>query len=150
MPDSSIESIVVDAAPERIMAVIADLESYPQWAKGLRRTEVLERDAQGRAARVRFNLDTGTFQDNYVLEYTWAPDGLGVHWKLIEGQMQAAQAGSYRLRPTARGATEVVYELSVELTLPMIGQLRRKAEKLIMDTALRELKRRVESGAGAS
>jgi hypothetical protein len=40
--------------------------------------------------------------------------------------------------------TEVTYTLSVELSIPMIGMLRRKAEKIIIDTALKELKRRVE------
>lgn len=149
MPDSSTESIVVDAAPEQIMAVIADLQAYPQWAKAVRNTEVLATGDHGRPTRVRFQLDTGSFQDDYVLAYDWSPDGLSVVWTLVEGQMQAAQRGSYRLLPMGGGMTEVIYTLSVELTLPMIGQLRRKAEKLIMDTALKELKRRVESGAGA-
>lgn len=149
MPDSSTESIVVDAAPEQIMAVIADLDAYPQWAKAVRRTQVLERGAHGEPLRVAFELDTGSFQDSYVLTYDWSPDGLSVVWTLAEGQMQSAQRGSYHLLPMGGGMTEVIYTLSVELTLPMIGQLRRKAEKLIMDTALKELKRRVESGAGA-
>jgi hypothetical protein len=33
----------------------------------------------------------------------------------------------------------------VELSIGMLGMFRRKAEKMIMDTALKELKRRVES-----
>jgi len=44
----------------------------------------------------------------------------------------------------AGDATTVTYTLSVELNIPMIGMLRRKAEKIIIDTALKELKRRVE------
>ncbi|MDT7593500.1 MAG: hypothetical protein QOH45_3031, partial [Pseudonocardiales bacterium] len=54
-----------------------------------------------------------------------------------------AQQGSYVLDP-AGGVTTVTYTLSVELNIPMIGMLRRKAEKIIIDTALKELKRRVE------
>ena len=62
-------------------------------------------------------------------------------------QMQKAQRGSYVLEPTG-DATSVTYSLSVELAIPMIGMLRRKAEKIIIDQALRELKKRVERPGG--
>ena len=42
------------------------------------------------------------------------------------------------------GGTTVTYSLAVDLNIPMIGMLRRKAEKVIIDTALKGLKRRVE------
>jgi hypothetical protein len=35
--------------------------------------------------------------------------------------------------------------LAVEVSVPIIGMLRRKAEKVIIDTALKGLRRRVES-----
>jgi hypothetical protein len=38
----------------------------------------------------------------------------------------------------------VTYQLAVELNMPMLGMFRRKAEKVIIDTALKELKKRVE------
>ncbi|MGH3518174.1 MAG: SRPBCC family protein [Haloechinothrix sp.] len=145
MPDESTQSIVVDAPPDRIMAVIADLEAYPEWAKAVRATEVLARDASDRAQQVRFTLDAGPVKDVYTLAYDWAPDGLSVEWHLVRGQMQRSQHGRYLLTPLDDGSrTEVTYTLSVELALPMIGLLRRKAERMIMDTALKELKRRVE------
>lgn len=146
MADESTQSIVVDAPPDQIMAVIADLESYPEWAKAVQSTEILERDAEGQATKVTFTLDAGPVKDVYTLEYDWAPDGLSVNWRLVKGQMQRKQVGSYQLTPLDGEQTEVTYTLSVELALPMIGQLRRKAEKMIMDIALKELKRRAESG----
>jgi hypothetical protein len=85
------------------------------------------------------------FKDAYTLAYEWAPDGMSVRWHLVKGQIQRAQHGSYVLAPAdGQGSTVVTYTLSVELNIPMIGMLRRKAEKIIIDTALRELKRRVE------
>ncbi|MGH3770184.1 MAG: SRPBCC family protein [Pseudonocardiaceae bacterium] len=36
------------------------------------------------------------------------------------------------------------YVWSVDLAIPLIGMIRRKAEQVIMDTELKELKRRVE------
>ena len=142
MADESTQSIVIDAPPEQILAVIADFESYPDWANGVKRTEVLDSREDGRAAQVKFNIDQGPIKDEYVLAYEWAADG--VSWTLVKGNMQKSQQGSYLLEP-AGGGTKVTYTLSVQLVVPMIGLFRRKAEKMIMDTALKELKRRVEN-----
>jgi hypothetical protein len=38
----------------------------------------------------------------------------------------------------------VTYTLTVDITLPMIGMFKRKAEKTIIDKALKGLKKRVE------
>lgn len=145
MADESTQSIVVDAPPEKIMAVIADFPAYPEWANAVKQTEVLETGADGNAAQVRFTLDAGPFKDVYTLSYDWAADGLSVSWTLVKGQMQRAQNGIYLLTPEG-DRTRVTYTLSVQLVVPMIGLFRRKAEKMIMDIALKELKRRVEAG----
>jgi ribosome-associated toxin RatA of RatAB toxin-antitoxin module len=145
MPDESTQSIVIDAPPERILAVIADFEAYPEWTNGVKETEVLAEGPDGRGEQVRFTLDAGPIKDVYTLAYQWAPDGLKVSWDLVKGQMQKSQQGSYTLTPKG-DRTEVTYTLSVQLAIPLLGLLRRKAEKVIMDTALKELKRRVETG----
>ncbi len=143
MADESTQSIVIDATPEEIVAVIADFDAYPEWANGVKRTEVLETGADGRAAQVKFNIDQGPIKDEYVLAYDeWSADRIS--WHLVRGQMQKSQEGAYVLSPRG-GSTEVTYTLSVQLVVPMIGLFRRKAEKMIMDTALKELKRRVEN-----
>jgi hypothetical protein len=105
---------------------------------------VLSSGGDGRAERVRFTMDAGPIKDSYTLDYTWAPDGRSVSWTLVKGQIQKAQNGSYTLSGTG-GETTVTYSLAVDLNIPMIGMLRRKAEKVIIDTALKGLKRRVES-----
>jgi hypothetical protein len=51
--------------------------------------------------------------------------------------------GAYTLRSRA-GSTEVTYELEVDLTIPMIGMLKRKAERVVIDAALKGLKQQVE------
>ncbi|APU16985.1 MULTISPECIES: SRPBCC family protein [Actinoalloteichus] len=148
MADESTQSLVIDAPANRIMGVIADFTAYPEWAGNLKSTEVLAEDDDGRARQVRFSLDAGVLKDKYALAYEWAADGLSVSWVLVEGQMQKAQRGSYRLDPKGPdGPTTVTYTLSVDLTIPMIGLFKRKAEKVVMDTALKELKRRVEGGS---
>jgi len=146
MAEATSSSITIAAPPERVMAVIADFAAYPEWADQINAVEVLAPGSAGRAERVRFTMDAGAIKDSYTLDYTWAPDGRSVSWTLVKGQIQKAQDGSYAL--AGRGdSTTVTYSLAVDLNIPMIGMLRRKAEKVIIDTALKGLKRRVEGTA---
>jgi len=145
MVDQSTQSIVIQAPPAEIMAVISDFAAYPEWAEAVKETEVLATTSSGLAEKVRFVLDAGVVKDTYVNVYEWAADGLSVSWTLSEGQVQKDQRGTYSLKPLDDGGTEVTYSLAVDLAIPMIGMFKRKAEKMIMNTALKELKRRVEA-----
>jgi ribosome-associated toxin RatA of RatAB toxin-antitoxin module len=142
MADQSTQSIVVDAPAADVMAVIADFASYPQWVAAAKKVEVLETGPDGRAQRVHFVLDAGAVKDDYVLDYTWDGDR-AVSWNLVKGQMQRRQEGSYTLIERD-GSTEVTYAITIDLSIPMLGMIKRKAEKVILDTALKELKKRVE------
>jgi uncharacterized membrane protein len=145
MADQSTQSIVVEAPAADVMAVIADFPDYPQWVAAAKQVEVLETGDDGRARRVHFVLDAGAVKDDYVLDYTWDGDHK-VSWTLVKGQMMKRQEGSYVL-DEKDGSTEVTYTITIDLSIPMIGMIKRKAEKVILDTALKELKKRVESGS---
>lgn len=129
------------------MAVIAGFDAYPEWATGVRSTEVLDRNADGRANRVRFSLDAGMIKDSYVLGYDWDGDAQ-VSWELAQaGSVVSEMSGAYRLANRG-GTTEVRYELAVGIRIPMIGMFKRRAEKMIIDTALKGLKSRAEATVG--
>jgi uncharacterized protein YndB with AHSA1/START domain len=142
MADQSTQSIVVDAPAADVMAVIADFAAYPQWVAAARTVEVVDAGPDGRARRVHFVIDQGAVKDDYVLDYTWDDDSR-VSWTLVQGQMQKRQDGSYTLRETGAGS-EVTYSITIDLAIPMLGLIKRRAEKVILDTALKELKKRVE------
>lgn len=143
MAEQTRSTITIGANRSDVMAVIADFDAYPDWAN-VKEVEVLDEAAGGRASRVRFTLDAGVIKDTYVLGFTWAPDDRSVSWHLAEeGSMVSAMDGSYELAGS-EAATVVTYELTVDVKLPMIGLLKRKAEKVIVDTALKGLKKRVE------
>ena len=143
MADQSTQSITVAAPPADVMAVIADFPSYPEWVAAAKQVDVLETGPDGRARRVHFVLDAGAVGDDYVLEYTWDGDRR-VSWQLVQSQMQKRQEGSYTLRETTPGTTEVTSAIAIDLSIPMLRMIKRKAEKVILDTALKELKKRVE------
>jgi uncharacterized membrane protein len=142
MADQSSQSITVDAPAAEVMAVIADFPAYPEWVSAAKQVEVVEPGPDGRAKQVHFVLDAGAVKDDYILDYTW-DDDRKVSWNLVKGQMQKRQEGSYTLAESD-GRTEVTYRITIDLSIPMLGMIKRKAEKVILDTALKELKKRVE------
>ncbi|MFE9690110.1 SRPBCC family protein [Micromonospora sp. NPDC005806] len=150
MADSSTQSIIIGASPDRVAAVICDFPRYPEWADAVRRAEVIEEYEDGYASQVRFTIDAGVMADEYVLVYEYAEDISRIEWHLVEpSKMQKSQRGSYDLAGNPDGTTTVTYTLEVELSVAMLGMFRRKAEKMIMDAALKQLKRRVEAPGAA-
>jgi Polyketide cyclase / dehydrase and lipid transport len=147
MTERTASSVTIAAPRGVVMGVIADFAAYPQWASAVREAEVVARDPEGRPSRVRFRLDAGMVKDSYVLGYEWDGEA-GVQWHLAEpGTVISGMDGAYLLRDR-EGGTEVTYELAVDVRIPMLGMLKRKAEKIIIDTALMGLQRRAETGRG--
>ena len=145
MAEQTTSSIVVDAHPSAVMGVIADFDAYPAWAKGVKKADVLSTyDDDGRAAEVFFVLDVSPIKDEYTLSYDWDGDS-EVTWTLVEGKMLRALDGAYVLRDLGDGSTEVTYRLALDVSIPLIGMIKRKGEKILIDTALNGLKKRVES-----
>ncbi|MCF6522992.1 SRPBCC family protein [Streptomyces sp. JJ36] len=147
MAEHTSSSITIDAAPGAVMGVISDFARYPEWTGEVKEAEVLSTDVEGRAERVRLLLDAGAIKDEHTLSYEWAGPH-EVRWSLVSSQMLRALDGSYRLSPLGDGTrTEVTYRLTVDVKIPMLGMIKRKAEKVIIDRALDGLKKRVESVA---
>jgi len=140
MADQTESSIDIDAPASLIMDVIADLPAYPSWSDGITQVTVLE-EKDGRPLRARFHLESGPIRDTYELLYEWEGDR-EVSWTLTSGDMLKAMDGTYLL--DAHGDTTTVhYRLAVDVKIPMIGMIKRKAEKVIVDTALKGLRKRV-------
>ncbi|MFI1796004.1 SRPBCC family protein [Streptomyces sp. NPDC020379] len=150
MAEHTSSSITIEATPAEVMAVIADFDRYAEWTGEVKQAEVLAKDEQGRAAQVRLVLDAGAIKDDHTLAYTWPAENV-VSWSLVKSQMLRQLDGSYSLEPEAGGShTKVTYQLTVDVKIPMLGMIKRKAEKVIIDRALDGLKQRVESGAATS
>ncbi len=144
MAEQTTSSIIVDAAPAAVMDVIGDFPAYPDWAKGVQEARVVATGADGWAEQVFFRLDVAPIKDEYTLAYTW--DGYDeVTWTLVSGKMLRTLDGAYTLRDLGDGRTEVTYRLALDVSIPLIGMLKRKGEKILIDTALKGLKKRVES-----
>lgn len=135
--------IIIHAEPDEVMAVIADLEAYPEWATGIGEVDIMEVDADSRPHTVRMTLNSPPIRDSYVLVYEWSDDH--VTWSMAEeGSMLKKLDGVYEVESVSEGS-KVTYRLEVDVKIPLLGKLKRKAEKVIIDAALKGLKQRIES-----
>lgn len=142
MTDGTFSALEIDATPEVLYDTAADVASYPEWASGVREVEILDTDAEGRVQRARFVLEGFVKEIEYVLRYTHDRPNL-LSWRSEESDDLRMLEGSYQFTPREDDATEVVYSLRVELNFNLPGFVRRQAEKQIVTTALRGLRKRV-------
>jgi ribosome-associated toxin RatA of RatAB toxin-antitoxin module len=142
--EKTAQTIYIDADPSTVMDVIADIGAYPDWVSEYKEAEVLEADPQGNPKVARLVLDTSVLKDTLVLSYEWPKDRGSVRWSLVSSSLLRSLDGVYRLASKGSG-TDVTYELTVDIAIPMIGLLKRKAERRLIDSALKDLKKRVEA-----
>jgi len=152
MPDKARETTVINAPVQSCFDTLVDFERYPEWAGDLKQAQVVERDGEGRAQVVEFRAAAMGRSTTYRLRYSYdgAPHRLA--WVLESGDLERELDGAYQLRE-AEGdphSTEVVYELSVDLVLPIPGFVKRRAEARILKTALADLKALIEGTGGST
>ena len=155
MAERTESNTLIDARPGAILDVIADFDSYPEWAGEVKKVAVISEDGDGWANRVEFTLDAGALKDTYILEYDWdvAEDGTGViSWTLVSGQVLKAMNGSYTLEANGSG-TAVTYRLSVDVKIPMLGNAQaqgREGHHRHRADSPEEARRGVSQGSGIS
>jgi uncharacterized protein YndB with AHSA1/START domain len=145
--EQATERTTIKAPPERCFEIALDFEQYPQWAGDIKQVQVLERDAQGRGTRVAFRAGALGQSVRYTLAYDYSDAPRVLAWVQAEGDLTRKLDGSYVFEADGTGGTEMTYNLVVELKVPMLGFIKRRAEHRILHTALRELKARAERTA---
>ena len=145
MTDAVRDSIVVNADPDSILDVVADLEAYPEWQAEVKAVEVLETDDDGWPTKARLDVDVKVLQASMVLEYTYPDEGM--RWRLLEGKGLTKNDGAYLLDDRGDGTTEVTYEVEIATNIKVPSMVRRQISKRAVDTALKAMKKRVESRA---
>lgn len=142
--EGTVQRIEVSADPQHIYEVALDLEAYPDWANGVKEVDILEEDEHGRPIRVDFRADAMIKEIHYTLLYNYDRDN-GFSWSAEPGDDIKAMDGSYEFKQLEDGSTEVLYALRVDPAFIVPGFLRRQAEKQIVSSALRGLKKRSEA-----
>ncbi len=144
MAEQASQTTTIAAAPDRVWAVATDFERYPDWAKDVKDVVVRARDEQGRATEVEFRASALGRSTHYTLAYDYSQAPAGLSWRMVRGDIMRTIDGAYHFTPTADGGTEVRYDLTIDLVVPLPGFVKRRAEVRILNT-VRELKTRAEA-----
>jgi uncharacterized membrane protein len=146
MADMAREEATIAASVDDLWSVLVDFERYPTWAADLKQVEVLERDDEGRGVEVRFRAAAMGRSTTYVLRYDHVDAPGAIRWVLERGDITRRLDGNYTLTPDPAdpSRTRVVYELTVDLAIPLPGFIKHRAEHRVVTTALRELQAHIE------
>ena len=137
------ETIDISARPAEILAVLADLPTYPQWSPVHKAATVESKFPDGRPKRASMSVAAVGLTDTQVLDYEWSTRG--VSWSLAKPTLQQKhQVGSYSITED-NGVSHVQYELTIDPAIPMPGIIVRQVMKKAVSAATDGLKRHVES-----
>lgn len=140
MAASDSREVVIEATPEEIIDVIADVGNAPTWSPQYQSAEVLDTHDDGRPKRVRMKVKAAGITDEMEVEYSFAENSAG--WTLIKSGQLKAQEGRYTLTP-AGGKTKVRFDLTVDPSIPIPGFLLKRTLKGGMETATDGLRKQV-------
>ena len=144
MAEKASQTTIIAAPPERVWAIAADFERYPEWAKDVKDVVVRARDDEGRPSEVEFRASALGRSTHYTLSYDYSNAPHALAWRMLRGDIMRTIDGAYHFSPTADGGTEVRYDLVIDLVVPLPGFVKRRAEVRILNT-VRELKTRAEA-----
>jgi len=144
MSSISTSTVSISASADEVRAVLFDLPSYPTWSTSFKSVTVIASDEQGRPTQVSMSVDAGALKDKPTLNYDWAayPDRLD--FSLEDADLLTQMSGSYIVKDNG-DETEVTFELTVALSMPVPDIMRTKAEKSTIDLALKQLKEKLEN-----
>lgn len=132
--------VVIEATPEEIIEVIADVEALPEWSGPHQAAEIVDTGDDGRPRRVKMKVKTAGITDDMVLDYTFGDNT--VSWTLVEGKQQRAQDATYTLTPEG-DTTRVHFDITVDPTVSLPGFVMKRAMKGAMDEGTAGLRKRV-------
>jgi ribosome-associated toxin RatA of RatAB toxin-antitoxin module len=137
-------SIDVDAPPDVCFAVMSDVERMADWQRAVCDVEILERDADGRAAVVEYLVDARVRKVRYRLRQFYDPPArlrseyLGGDFRDFSGEWRFLRAAG------DGGRTRVELDLDIDVGRFVPGPLRALIAEAVMGRALSDLKRHVE------
>jgi hypothetical protein len=145
MSDLSSSTITIDAPIADVQGALFTLDQYPTWSSAIKASEVVEKDEQGRATKVKMTIDAGMMKDRVILDYDWSQAPAQLSFSLDEADLLTGMDGSYSIKAIDEDTTQVTYELGVSLSMPVPAMMRQKAEKATIDQALAQLKAALEA-----
>jgi ribosome-associated toxin RatA of RatAB toxin-antitoxin module len=143
MSEKSTATVLIDAPLADIQEALFAVGAYPEWLSSVKKSEVLESDTSGRVLKAKLSIDAGMMKDRVTLDYDWSGAPLALSFSMDEADLLTQMDGTYTLKSIDEDTTQVTYELTVAVSLPVPSMMITKGQQQIIDAALKELASRV-------
>jgi len=143
MSEKSTSTVVIEASLADVQRALFDIAAYPEWLSSIKKSEVLESDDQDRPLKAKLAIDAGMMKDRVTLDYDWSVAPLVLSFSMDEADLLTQMDGVYTLKSLDEDSTQVTYELTVAVSLPVPSMMITKAQQQTIDAALKELAARV-------
>ena len=135
--------VVIGAPPQACFEAVTEYESFPDWMRAVRSAEVVSRDREGRGREVAFEVEVEGRTIRYTHEYRYEEPHL-VAWRHVDGDVGDVD-GELVLEDRGDGTTLATYALRVGAGMWVPGAVSRLLDDRVMQAAMEDLKRRVET-----
>ena len=143
MSEKSTATVLIDAPLADVQEALFAVGAYPEWLSSVKKSEVLESDTSGRVLKAKLSIDAGMMKDRVTLDYDWSSAPLALSFSMDEADLLTQMDGTYTLKSIDEDTTQVTYELTVAVSLPVPSMMITKGQQQIIDAALKELASRV-------
>jgi len=143
MSEKSTATVLIDAPLADVQEALFAVGAYPEWLSSVKKSEVLESDTSGRVLKAKLSIDAGMMKDRVTLDYDWSGAPLVLSFSMDEADLLTQMDGTYTLKSIDEDTTQVTYELTVAVSLPVPSMMITKGQQQIIDAALKELASRV-------
>ena len=144
MSNPTSSTVTIAASSDDVRAVLFDIANFPTWSTSFKSVTVLASDGEGRPTQAKLSVDAGALKDKPTLNFDWSAYPDRVDYSLEDADLLTDMSGAYIVKDNG-DETEVTFELTVALSMPVPEMIRTKAEKATIDLTLKQLKEKLEN-----
>ena len=143
MSEKSTATVLIEAPLADVQEALFSIGAYPEWLSSIKKAEVIESDDSGRVLKAKLSIDAGMMKDRVTLDYDWSAAPSTLSFSMDEADLLTQMDGTYTLKAIDDDTTQVTYDLTVAVSLPVPSMMITKAQLQTIDAALKELASRV-------
>jgi uncharacterized membrane protein len=144
MSNPTTSTVTIAATADDVRAVLFDIANFPTWSTSFKAVTVLASNGDGRPTQAKLTVDAGALKDKPTLNFDWSAYPDRVDYSLEDADLLTDMNGAYIVKDNG-DETEVTFELTVALSMPVPEMMRTKAEKATIDLTLKQLKEKLEN-----
>ncbi|KAX85524.1 hypothetical protein AP47_00272 [Mycobacterium tuberculosis H2754] len=141
------KTVEVTADAASIMAIVADIERYPEWNEGVKGAWVLARYDDGRPSQVRLDTAVQGIEGTYIYA-VYYPGENQIQTVMQQGELFAKQEQLFSVVATG-AASLLTVDMDVQVTMPVPEPMVKMLLNNVLEHLAENLKQRAEQLAAS-